>query len=135
MLASPWQYWQTVDAFKSGDFDEYDIGIHAQPKQRVGQSGHTKLKTRDWESNVFQAAGEQAPETPPLGRIGLEVLFFINSKSPPRHDLSNAIKTLEDALNRRGYHDDRQIDYLKALRVYGPEHKDRIIARIYERAL
>lgn len=81
---------------------------------------------------VSEAVTNQAPSPPPIHRIGLEVLFLINSKSPPRHDLSNAIKTLEDALNRRAYHDDNQIDYLSGLRIWSPDIPNRIEARIYE---
>lgn len=111
---------------------EYLLPIEPQAKERA-RGGRTPTKTRSWESLVSEAVTTQGLPSPPLTtRVGLEVLFLMNSKSPPRHDLSNAIKTLEDALNRRAYHDDRQIDYISALRVWQPGIKDTIEARIYQ---
>jgi Holliday junction resolvase RusA-like endonuclease len=111
--------------------DEYDLPIAPQAKERHGPRG-SRLRTRTWEEMVAEAITSQAPPEPPRHRIGLEILFLINSKSPPKHDLSNAIKTVEDAFNRRAYHDDNQIDYLSGLRVWSPEVENHIEARIYE---
>lgn len=131
----PWvQHWQEAEAYRQPEScDEYDMAVRANAKQRHGLTGHTKIKTREWESMVSESI--DAPEEPLTGRIGLELLFLINSKSPPKHDLDNAIKSVQDAFNRRAYKDDNQIDYLKAFRVWSPEVENRIIARVYERAL
>jgi Holliday junction resolvase RusA-like endonuclease len=110
---------------------EYEIPIAPQPKERA-RGGRTPIKTRTWEQVVSEGVSAQLPAVPPAGRIGLEVLFLINSKTPPRHDISNAIKTLEDALNRRAYVDDNQIDYLSGLRIWSPNVQNRIEARVYE---
>lgn len=73
---------------------------------------------------------EEAPEILPADRLGIEVLFL---STKPIGDLSNCIKTLEDALNRRAWGDDKQIDYIKALRVYEPGLESRILMRVNER--
>ena len=127
-------YWQDAQKYRNPAFcDEYDLRIQANPKQRHGPGG-TKAKTRNWEALVSEAVTESAPESPIINRVGLRVLFMINSKNPPVHDLDNAIKSLSDALNRRAYHDDKQIDYLEALRVWSPDMENRIKAEVYERA-
>ena len=107
---------------------EYDFGLRAQPKQR--SHGRTKQKTRKWEKLAYEIADEEAPEVLPDGRLGIEILFLSTS---PVGDLDNCIKTLKDALNRRAYRDDRQIDFINALRVCGPEYTDITIARVLER--
>lgn len=79
---------------------------------------------------VAEGVTEDAPEILPADRLGIEVLFLSTN---PIGDLSNCIKTLEDALNRRAYKDDKQIDYIKALRVYEPNLDSRILLRVKER--
>lgn len=125
------KHWNRVrDLVQSQHAWEYDIPIPPQPKERG--RGSTPLKTRTWESLVSEGIEAQIPPRAIETRLGLEVLFLINSKTPPRHDLSNAIKTLEDAFNRRAYKDDSQIDYLSGLRVWSPDVPNRIEARIYD---
>lgn len=126
------EHWDRVKLLTQNQLPyEYDLPIEPQAKERA-RGGRTPIKTRSWEALVSEAVISQAPSPPLTSRIGLEVLFLINSKNPPRHDLSNALKTLEDALNRRAYVDDKQIDYLSALRVWSPDTPSRIEARIYE---
>jgi Holliday junction resolvase RusA-like endonuclease len=108
---------------------EYDFGLRAQPKQR-SHNGVTKMKTRNWEKLAYECAEEQAPEVVPTGRLGIEILFL---STKPVGDLDNCIKTFKDALNRCAYKDDRQIDFINALRVCGPEYTDRTLARVLER--
>lgn len=125
------EYWKQVEKFKSNYPDEYTIPVAPQPKERA-RGGRTPQRTRTWEAVVSEGVSAQLPPVPLTGRIGLEVLFLINSNNPPRHDISNAIKTLEDALNRRAYHDDNQIDYLSGLRIWSPDVPNKIEARVYE---
>lgn len=128
MSPSIWQQFEEEKRRFSLLNADYDFFLPAQPKQR--SHGHTKQKTRTWERTVFEAAGEQAPEILPTGRIGMEIMFLAQK---PIGDLSNCIKTLEDALNRRAYKDDRQIDYLTAVRKHSPEvEQDRVSVKIYE---
>lgn len=108
---------------------DYDFKIPLQTKQR--SHGATKLATRTWERLVFEGTEEQAPPILPMGRLSAEILFL---STKPVGDLSNCIKILEDALNRRAYQDDRQIDHINALRYYGPEiGNDRILLRLKEK--
>lgn len=127
-MPSPWDYWQQERAFRV-DAGEYDFPIYAQPKQRHGPSG-SKAATRNWEQCVFQASEDQAPRIIPAGRLGIHALFLAQKKSG---DLSNMLKSLEDALNHRAWNDDEQIDYVKMMRVYGPDVPERILLRVLER--
>ena len=122
------QFWEVVDQFKLENGD-YDLRISGQPKERAFNR-RSKIKTRNWESVVSEAAAEDAPEVLPTGSLGLRVLFMSGKCIG---DLSNLIKSLEDALNRRAYKDDRQIDMLHAARIYGPDVPDRILVKVLER--
>jgi Holliday junction resolvase RusA-like endonuclease len=124
----PWEHWRQIERF-TRDVGDYDFPIYTQPKERAW-NGRSKIKTRTWESMVSEAAAEDAPENRPTGRLRAQLLFI--SKAP-KGDLSNAIKSVEDALNRRAYGDDRQIDAIEALRVYGPTLSDRVLVRLFER--
>lgn len=124
MFNSPWDHWQPQQFSKlAGD---YDIRIWTQPKERHGRT----LKTKSWQDTVFEAIEDQAPRIIPAGRLGLKVLFMSPTKVG---DISNAIKSLEDAFNRRAYHDDEAIDYIEALRVYGPNIPNRILVKVLEK--
>lgn len=108
---------------------DYEFSIYTQPKER-GQ-GYSKIATRTWEKSVAESAEEQAPLTLPGGRLGLEVLFL---STKPVGDLDNCIKSLSDALNRRAWNDDKDIDWINAVRIYGPEvTENRILTRVRER--
>lgn len=121
------QFEEEVQRFSILNAD-YDFPIFAQPKQR--SHGATKAKTRTWERTVFEAASEQAPDILPAGRLGMHIMFLAQK---PIGDLSNCIKTIEDALNRRAYRDDRQIDVLKVVRKFSPDvEQDRIGVKIFE---
>jgi Holliday junction resolvase RusA-like endonuclease len=120
---SPWELWQP-EQFKR-PVGEYDIKIWTQAKERHGRT----LNTRSWQDTVFEATEEQAPRILPVGRLGLQVLFL---STKPTGDLSNALKALEDALNRRAYHDDASVDYIETMRVYGPDIPNRILVRVRE---
>ena len=127
----PWELFDAEHkAFEqSKRVGNYDFNIFTQPKQR--SHGATKAATRTWEKAVYEDAAEQAPRIVPAGRLGMHVLFLAQKKTG---DLSNCLKTIEDALNRRGYKDDEQIDALKVVRYYGPDvERDRICVKIFER--
>lgn len=125
----PWKRFQAEQAQFARLRGDYDFSIYTQPKQRG--HGHSKIATRTWEKTVAESAEEQAPRLIPGGRLGLEVLFL---STKPVGDLDNCIKSLSDALNRRAWHDDRAIDWINAVRIYGPEvEENRILARVRER--
>lgn len=127
---NPWQLFKDEQLRFKKQVGDYDFKIPLQTKER--SHGATKLSTRTWERFVFEGTEEQAPLILPGGRLGMDILFL---STKPIGDLSNCVKILEDALNRRAYQDDRQIDHLNALRYYGPEiGNDRILTRIRERA-
>jgi Holliday junction resolvase RusA-like endonuclease len=110
---------------------QFDLPIGVQPKERSFK-GHSKIKTRSWEQLVFEATEEDGPPLLPKGRLALQALLFCSNN---RGDLSNMIKTLEDALNKRAYEDDRQIDYLNVLRIVDPKAEERTLVRILERTI
>jgi len=124
-----WKLWENSQTFNR-EVGDYDFPIDAQPKER--SHGATRLKTRRWEQVVYEGAEEQAPRILPAGRLSMRALFLATK---PIGDLSNCIKSLEDALNRRAYHDDRAIDHIEAMRVYAPDYegKTRILTRVFER--
>lgn len=126
---TPWEMFKAEQASFAKLAGDYDFPIASQPKQR--SHGYTKLQTRTWERVVFEGAEEQAPQIIPGGRLALDVLFL---STKPVGDLSNCLKSLEDALNKRAYRDDRQIDWITAGRIYGPQiSKDRILVKVRER--
>lgn len=129
MVSSPWDHFKEKDLF-CREAGEYDISLYTQPKERSTRSGHSKLKTKGWEDAVFQATEEQAPRIIPAGRLGLRILFMTTKKTG---DLSNMLKSLEDALRHRAFHDDEGIDYIETLRVYGPDIPNRILTKVLER--
>jgi Holliday junction resolvase RusA-like endonuclease len=127
-MSNPWDNMRESFLFQKAA-GEYDFPIYSQPKQRHGPNG-SKAATRNWEALIGQAAEDQAPRVIPTGPIGLRALFLCERKSG---DLSNMIKSLEDALNRRAFHDDDQIDYLEVLRVYGTDVPNRILVKVLEK--
>lgn len=122
-----WNYFEERKQFTE-EVGDYYLPIHGQPKQRA-YGGRSKLKTRTWEKMVSDSIAEDAPEIVPAGRLGLRVLFLAQHT---RGDLSNLIKSLEDAFNRRAYKDDAQIDYIEALRVKCD--KEAVVVKVFERA-
>lgn len=109
---------------------QYDLPLAVQPKERA-HSGRSKIKTRAWEELVFEATEESGPLLLPKGRLALQAALFCSSY---RGDLSNLLKTIEDALAKRAYSNDNQIDFLNVIRVVreGPE---RTMVKILERAV
>ncbi|MBY0545847.1 MAG: RusA family crossover junction endodeoxyribonuclease [Candidatus Obscuribacterales bacterium] len=111
---------------------DYNMPLGPQPWQRINpKSGQNQLKTRRYEEIVATLAEEEEYKRNLHPRLSLEVLFLSTKKVG---DLSNCIKSLEDALNRISYHDDRQIDHLNALRLYAPSYPERTLVRISELA-
>jgi Holliday junction resolvase RusA-like endonuclease len=108
----------------------YDLPLTVQPKERSFK-GHNKIKTRNWEQLVFEATEEDAPSELPRGRLALQALLFC-----PNYlgDISNMVKTLEDALKHRAYKDDRQIDVLNIARIVHP-NANRTLVRILEKPI
>jgi Holliday junction resolvase RusA-like endonuclease len=99
----------------------YIFEIPPQPKERhYGRA--TKLATRTWEELVAESAREQNDAQgwkTFIGSVSLHIYFCY--KEMPKHlpDLSNCVKSLEDALNRIAYEDDNQIHFLQASFNFG----------------
>ena len=89
----------------------------AQPKER-SRNGVTPIKTRTFEAMIAEAAREQMGDMKPLkGYLKVQFGFYALKH---RGDLSNCIKSIEDALNRIAYVDDKQIQDLHAWRDFSP---------------
>ena len=88
------------------------------------------MKTRNYQEVMAELAREEEYAKLMNPSLSLEVLFLATQKVG---DLSNCLKSLEDAFNRIAYHDDKQIDSLKVDRLYGPQYPERTLIRISER--
>jgi Holliday junction resolvase RusA-like endonuclease len=96
---------------------------------------YTPAKTEQAERDFIALADAYAPAEPFLGPVALSLRFVM--PIPPswphkkrvaalyhvsKPDLSNFVKTVEDALNRSGrwWRDDSQVAQLIVVKVYGP---------------
>ena len=93
----------------------------AQPKER-SRNGVTPIKTRTFEAMIAEAAREQMGDMKPL-EGDLKVSMYFHARKH-RGDLSNCIKSIEDALNRIAYVDDKQIQILEAHRMTYDDGRD-----------
>lgn len=91
----------------------YKFPIRAQAKERASK-GRSKLATRTWEDLVSESAREQNEV---MGWLPYEIPIVLSVDIytlKPTGDLSNCLKSVEDALNGIAYTDDRLIHQLKA---------------------
>lgn len=124
---------------------DYAFSIEEKPipLQRAGISGKrvfTKPETRAWQNKVKHYARKSIGRSPPLeGAVSLSVTFLkavppswprskrekaINGELWPtgRPDLSNLVKSIEDAMNGIIYLDDSQIVNLHVVKAYSQKH-------------
>lgn len=88
------------------------LPLPPQGKERAGAARRTPLATRVYESILAEEAEWQWAASPTTGTVQLYI--EIDCRSEPRPDLSNIIKSVEDAMNGVVYYDDRQIVELHA---------------------
>lgn len=106
----------------------------ARPRAFKTPSGHIRLydpaNCKDWKRTVLAQVLPAKPSAPVEGPLAMDLVFELpRPKSAPkrvqhpttRPDLSNFIKTIEDALTGVVYRDDSQIVALTAIKRYGPE--------------
>ncbi len=111
----------------------------SKERPRVGAAGHiyTPPRTQKFEKYLAQAAGtlNRQPYTCPV-KVTVCVTdpipksykgikrqaALLNLISPQVGDLDNKVKAITDGLNGVAYIDDKQINSLRAERIYGSEH-------------
>ena len=126
----PWKIFDKEQAAFTSLNHEYDIPLGAHSKERHGRQG-TRIKTRNFESTLYQGAEDDKPDVRPSGRVMMQALFMLK-RGPGKGDMSNQLKSLEDSLNRLAYDDDEQIDCMQLVRAFR-QPEDRILVRIFER--
>lgn len=89
---------------------------HIQPWQRTTGGRHTPKATREFQAKVAMFAKSAGVKCIPAGtpvRLELTIIFPRPKKPtypyPSQSDTSNTLKSVEDALNKVAYDDDRQI--------------------------
>jgi Holliday junction resolvase RusA-like endonuclease len=109
----------------------YIFEIAPQAKERANK-GRTKLATRTWEELVSESAREQNEEMgwAPLEGANLTVSAVFEVKRR-KGDLSNFLKSIEDALNGIAYEDDEQICHITSS-IYDGMERNCIRVRICE---
>ena len=127
---------------------EFTIYMHPQAWKRAGR--HTKIKdgkTTSWTytppkmqeyKHVIREKALEMFDEPMSGPVALQLKFYIprpqrliwKTKPMPvtmcsrRPDLDNYIKLIQDALNGVAYHDDSQVAYIRAAKMYHAGSKE-----------
>ena len=97
---------------------------------RAGKS-YTPKATKEYEKKVkicALAARKKAKGKLFLGRVGINIAAYRSDKR--RYDLSNIVKSIEDALNGVIYEDDHQIHHIEADK--GEGLGDFVVVEVYE---
>lgn len=106
----------------------------ARPKFKGGQGGYTPKATRIAEGNVRAAFEIAYPDWTPIPRdVRLRFDGDFYRRTAHHVDTDNLVKLVTDALNRRAFVDDEQIEEIRGRRVYGAGDQARTEVRIYRR--
>ena len=104
---------------------------YSKQRAKVGRGhGYTPAATVDAEARVLKAWLSKRRPAMRLGRLAVTIRFEAGTRV--RRDLDNMAKLVLDALNKRAWLDDCQIDELILKRVYVDKAAARTMVRIGE---
>lgn len=124
---------QETARLRNSQPEELYFNARARAKERVNKYGNTKQKTRFYEGVTADEARDQIGEDTPLIKdekavLALDILWLVQRKK--QGDWSNLLKSLEDALNRVAWPDDRQIYSINGL-IKPDQDEHKTLMRIY----